>query len=404
MPALYKYKAVTPDGQHRTGAITAQDNSSVEAFLHDQGLPPLQIKLVSERRQFSLFGFMGGSEYEGLIMFTGSLATLHRAGVPLLKALSIIRVGPENGRFNHAIDKLRIDVQNGNSLSGAMSRISDIFSNVYVSCVAAGEESGQLDRTLDEVADILEQELNLNRRIKAGIRYPAMVIGAIVVAFFVLMNFVIPRFVTFYSGFNAELPLPTRIIMGVSSFVTGYWPLLLVLTIVAAFIFRQVLKSDKGRLWFDRLLLRIPVLGTLITKGNVARFSMMFKILNSSGLTIIKSIEVLAATIKNAAIAAEIRQLGQLFRRGREIDLVEGEFKHIPVQALHMLAIGLESGKLDTMLHEIGKHYSKQVMYTSRQLTAIIEPILTLVMGAFVLILALAIFLPMWNLIKVFQG
>lgn len=404
MPALYKYEALARDGGHQTGTITAPEVAAVEAFLRDQDLLPIKIAAVRDRRRVSLFGFLKGADYENLIMFTNSLATMHRAGIPLLRALATIKVGRPQGRFNYAIDRLRVEIQSGKQLSEAMADIPDIFSGVYVSCVAAGEESGRLENTLDELAIMLEQEMELTRQIKSGIRYPAMVVGAIVIAFFVIMNFVVPRFVAFYSGFGAELPLPTRIIIGVSGFFTAYWPALLGLAIIAGFGFKKLLGHEQGRLWFDRQLLKIPVLGTLIIKGNVARFSLMFRILITSGLPIVKSILLLAATVKNTAIGLEIRRMGDIFKQGREINVDRGDFTYFPQQALHMLAIGLESGNLDVMLREIGDHYSKQVMYTSRHLTAIIEPILTLVMGVFVLVLALAIFLPMWSLIKVFQG
>ncbi|MCP4684504.1 MAG: type II secretion system F family protein [bacterium] len=404
MPALYKYEALAQDGSHQKGTITAPEAAAVEDFLRGQELLPISISAIKDRRQISMFGFLKGADYENLIMFTNSLATMHRAGIPLLRALAVIRVGRADGRFNYAIDRLRVEVQSGKQLSEGMSDIGDVFSGVYVSCVAAGEESGSLENTLDELAVMLEQEMELTRQIKSGIRYPAMVIGAIVAAFFVIMNFVVPRFVTFYSGFDTELPLPTRIIMGMSDFFSSYWPVMLVLLIVAGFGFKKLLNNEHGRLWFDRQLLRIPIIGNLIIKGNVARFSLMFRILTTSGLPIVKSVMMLAATVKNTAIGLEIRKLGELFRQGRDIDVESGDFEYFPEQALHMLGIGLESGNLDVMLREVGDHYSKQVMYTSRQLTAIIEPILTLVMGFFVLVLALAIFLPMWNLIKVFQG
>jgi len=404
MPALYKYQALARDGSHQTGTITAPEVTAVEDFLRGQDLLPIKISAVRDRRQASLFGFLKGTEYENLIMFTNSLATMHRAGIPLLRALAVIRVGRPHGRFNYAIDRMRVEVQSGKQLSEAMNEIPDLFSTVYVSCVAAGEESGRLENTLDELAIMLEQEMELTRQIKSGIRYPTMVVGAIVAAFFVIMNFVVPRFVAFYSGFGADLPLPTRIIIGISNFFSAYWPIMLVLAVIGVFGFRKLLMHERGRFWFDSQLLKIPVLGSLIIRGNIARFSLMFRILITSGLPIVKSVTMLAATVKNTAIGAEIRQMAEIFKQGREIDVPTGDFHYFPEQALHMLAIGLESGNLDVVLREVGDHYSKQVMYTSRHLTAIIEPILTLVMGAFVLILALAIFLPMWNLIKVFQG
>jgi type II secretory pathway component PulF len=251
---------------------------------------------------------------------------------------------------------------------------------------------------------MLEREAELTRQIKTGLRYPIMVVTAIIAAFIVIMQFVVPRFINFYSSFDAELPLPTQIIVGISSLVTAYWPILLAFSVAGGLVVRALLRRKAGRLWFDRRLLRIPILGDLVTKGNVARFCLMFRILVGSGLTIVRSIDILVGTIKNTAIAEEIARLGESFRRGREEDVTGGDFEFLPRQALHMIAVGLESGSLESMLGEVGEHYTRQVVYTSRQLTAIIEPILTLVMGIFVLVLALAVFLPMWSLIKVFQG
>jgi type II secretory pathway component PulF len=401
MPTQYKYKALGTDGTRRTGTMLAGSPVTVEEFLRDQDLLPIVIKALETKRPFSLFGFLKGSDYDKLIMFTSALATMYRAGIPLLQTLSTIRIGNRDSRFNRALDQIKVDLQTGKPLSEAMDRFPDIFSQVYVNCVAAGEESGKLDATLDQLSAMLEREAELTRQLKAGIRYPLMVVAAIVGALVVLMNFVVPRFSAFYSAFNAELPLPTRIIIGVSNFATTYWPVMLLAMVLLVIGFRSLLRRKPGRRWFDRQLLRLPVLGELIIKGNVARFCLMFRLLISSGLTIVRSLDILTGTIKNAVIAGEIDSLGDSFRRGREIDLASGRFRFFPSQALHMLAVGLESGNLETMLHEIGEHYTKQVIYTSRQLTSILEPILTLVMGAFVLILALAVFLPMWNLIRV---
>lgn len=404
MPTQFKYKAVTPEGRRQHGTLTAANSVTVQEYLREQHLLPIAISPVEPKRPVSLFGFLKGADYEKLIMFTSALATMHRAGIPLLRTLSTIRIGAPHGRFNQAIDQLRIDVQSGKPLSESMTRFPDIFTQVYISSVAAGEESGKLDLTLDEISAMLEREAELTRQLKAGIRYPLMVVAAIAVAFIVIMNFVVPRFSSFYSAFGADLPLPTRIIIGISHFATSNWPIMLILTVAAGLSFRAIYRHKSGREWFDRQILRLPVLGDLIIKGNVARFCLMFRILINSGLTIVKSIDILVNTIKNSAIAREVETLGDSFRRGREIDPTSDEYRYLPEQALHMLAVGLESGNLETMLREIGEHYSKQVIYTSRQLTTIVEPVLTVVMGVLVLTLALAVFLPMWNLIRVFQA
>jgi MSHA biogenesis protein MshG len=404
MPEQYSYKAVSPDGVRKRGAISATSPSQVEEFLRERNLIPVKIQVVKERKPLSLFGFLRGREYENLILFTSSLSTMYRAGIPLLQALSIIRIGNPGSRFNQIIERIRTRVESGKPLSEAMAEYDDIFSRVYTASVAAGEESGRLDETLDELAEMMERELDLNRRIISAIRYPAIVVALILVAFFVLMGFVIPRFVAFYSAFDAELPVPTRIIIAISTFMTTYWPYLLVITVTFILGFRYMLNDPRGRLWHDRRLLKIPVLGDLAVKGTVARFCLMFRILFKAGLPLVQSMDILSATVRNQALAAEVNLLQDLFRKGKDINILNGSFYFFPEQALHMISIGLESGNLERMLKEVGDHYSRRVLYISRHLTAIIEPILTVALGIFVLILALAIFLPMWNLIKVFKG
>jgi MSHA biogenesis protein MshG len=337
-------------------------------------------------------------------MFTNNLATMYRSGIPLLRALTIIKIGPEDGHFNRALQQVKYSVQSGKSLSEAMADFDDIFFRVYRNSIAAGEESGRLEDILDELATMMEKELELSRLIKSGLRYPIIVIIVIAIAFVVLMTYVIPQFVDFYSSFDADLPLPTKIFIGTSNFFTRYWALLLGVAVAAGFGFRKVVSNEKGRLLVDRKLLKLPVFGELILKGNVARFAMMFRILFRAGLPIIQSLQILADSVKNTMVSREINKLEDMFRRGSDANLLEEEFEFLPDLAKQMISIGLETGALERMLGELGTFYGKEVQYTSRHLTAILEPILTLVVSVFVLIMALAIFLPMWNLIKVFNG
>ncbi|MBN1213734.1 MAG: type II secretion system F family protein [candidate division Zixibacteria bacterium] len=404
MPVRYKYRAVSRDGQVHKGVVTSQSSELVEQLLSNQNLLPIKITPVGENKTISMFGFLRRVDYDKLISFTTSLATLHRAGVPLLRALSIIKVGKENSRFNYAIDQIKLNVRSGKPLSEGMAEFSDLFSRTYTASVAAGEESGKLEYTLDELAEILEKEMEMNRQIRLAIRYPLIVITVIIAAFVVMMTFVIPRFVDFYSSFGAQIPAPTRLMIFISNTVSQYWPLVLAGLVAAGLTFKKIISNKNGRFWFDRQLLKLPIFGNLIIKSNIARFALMFKILFRSGLPIIKCLDILASTIKNTVIEREIRQLEELFKKGKDIEIRPGNFKYLPDMSLHMMSIGLESGSLDEMLGEIGKHYTKEVAYTSRQLISVIEPILTLVLGVFILLLALAIFLPMWNLIKVFNS
>ena len=403
MPEQFKYRAVNSEGRFRDGVITAQNIAQVEEFLQAQRLIPIKVSRVGDQRPFTLFGFIGGADYEKLIQFVSSLSTMYKAGIPLLRALNIIKESKTDARFAFIIDQTSISVQAGKPLSEALAEFPEMFSSVFIACIAAGEESGKLDATLDELAMMLEREMELTRNVKSAVRYPLIVIGVIALAVVVLMTFVIPKFVHFYGAFGAELPLPTRILIGASGIFVNYWWAVLLGGAGIGYGIYKLLTNPEGRRWFDEKVLATPILGPLIVKGNVARFSMMLRIMYKSGLPLMKSLEILIGTIKNTAIANEVQKLAELFQNGQPVNENITEFRYFPPQALHMISIGLESGNLEHMLGQVGEHYTKQVLYASRNLTAIIEPILTLVLGSFVLLMALAIFLPMWNLVKVFN-
>lgn len=403
MPIQFRYKAVGDDGVIKSGDISAENDEQVVEFLAGRSLRPISVAPTTARQAFSLMGFFKGSDYEDLIVFTNQLATMYRAGIPILKILSMIRIGDEGSRFNHAIRQIRYNVQSGYSLSQAMREYDHIFTNVYINGVEAGEESGKLDEILSELSAMLEQELELTRQIKSGTRYPMIIISVIVLAFIVIMTFVVPKFISFFDSFGAELPLPTKMLIATSNFFTQYWAVVLGVAISVWIGFKKLVANENGKLWVDRKMLQMPVFGPLIIKGNVARFSMMFHILFISGLPITKALKVLIESVKNSAMGLEIKHLEDLFHRGSETELLTEKFDYFPDMAKQMISIGLESGSLDKMLYELGQHYTKEVQYTSRHLTAILEPLLTLVVTGFVLILALAIFLPMWNLIEVFK-
>lgn len=404
MPELYTYKARGLEGGDVVGEMTAESEEQVLAYLSEQRYIPISIKKSSAKKLGSLAGFFRGTDHESLIIFTGNLSTLYKAGIPLLRALSLISIGKPESRFNYAIKQLRFGLQAGKSLSQAMAEFDDLFPQTYRATIAAGEESGHLDEILDELSAMLEEEMALVRQVKSGVRYPIMVILAIVAAFIVIISYVIPKFVDFYSSFGAQLPLPTRIIMGISQLFTSYWWAALAVVILLAYGFRRLLADERGKFWFDTRVLRLPIFGDLVAKGNVASFCLMLRILFKSGIPLIKSLKLLSESIKNTAIAAEVNQMNSLLEQGREHDIRLTRFEFMPQMALEMISIGLESGALDNMLQVVGRHYAKQVGYASRQLTAVLEPILTIVLGIFVLILALSIMLPMWNLIKVFNG
>ncbi len=404
MPDTYTYTARTRTGQKRTGSIQADSPSRVAALLDEQALIPIEITHRDGAIRSGILGFLRGSQYEDLILFTRNLSTLYQAGIPLLKALSIIKIGQPGSYFNRAIIKIHDNIQAGRALSDALAEFPRVFSPIYCSSVAAGEASGKLDLILDSLAEMLERDLELKRQIKSAVRYPIFVVTAIALAFTVMITFVIPRFVQFYASAGAELPAPTRALIGLNYFIVHYWFLILTGAVILIFSFKKLYSTAAGRLYFDTRLLKMPIFGDLVVKGNVARFAYMFHLLLKSGIPIVKALDLLADTIRNSRLTAEIRFLSESFREGREITGLTDRVIFFPDMALQMINVGLESGSLESMLTEVAKHYGKEVDYRSRHLTALLEPILTVVLGAFVLVVALAVFLPMWNLIKVFRG
>ena len=404
MSKTFSYTARTLDGKKRTGIIQAEDTERVAAILSEQQLIPTEIKPRKPLEKRGIFGLMISRTFEELIIFTCNLATLYRSGIPILRALSIIKIGDGNSYFNQAVKKIRDGVQSGRALSDSMADFPKLFPHIYTASIAAGEFSGKLDLVLDSLGVMLEKDLELNRQIKASLRYPIMVVSAIAAAFIVLLVFVIPRFMHFYSMMGADLPLPTRFLIWMNHYVTGYAIFIVAGIVALIFLLRKIYSTRAGRAFFDIRFLRMPIFGDLIIKGSIARLSYMFQILIKSGLPIVRSLEMLADVIKNSVLSNEIRYLSEIFREGKESNILSSKLVFFPEMALQMIMVGLESGALESMLTEIANHYSREVDYKSRQLASLLEPLLTVALGAFVLIIALAIFMPMWNLIQVFRG
>jgi len=404
MRQVWTYKARDAVGKLVTGELEAESREQVYETISDRGFIPTSVKKRTDKFSFaSLAGNFGSANREKLIIFTKKLKTLYRAGIPILRALAIIERGGKELGLADEIQGIRNDLHAGMSLSKALSRYPKKFPPIYINSIAAGETSGTLDEVLDQLAVLIEKEMVLTRHIKSAVRYPSMVIGAISLAIFVLMSFVVPRFANLYGKFGAELPLPTRIVIGVSDIFAAYWYMVLIGVVLFILILKKYISTEKGRLKWDTAFLKIPYIGDLIMKANVARFAAMLNILFHSGVPMVHCLNILRDTASNKAIAGEIGQMADSFERGSEIGQNLKSYKFMPDMALEMLEVGLESGSVETIMAELATHYEMELDYKSRNLTSLLEPILTIFIGIMVLVLALAIFLPMWNLIQVFR-
>lgn len=404
MRQVWTYKARGRSGEPVTGEIEGETREQVSEVISEQGLIPTIVKRRPDRISFAaILGSFGSANREKLIIFTKELKTLYRAGIPLLRALTIIeRSGRQLGMTNE-LAGIRSDLQAGLTLSRALARYPKTFPPIYISSIAAGEASGTMDEVLDQLAALIEKELALTRQIKSAVRYPAMVIGVIACALVILMTFVIPRFADIYGRYGAALPLPTQIVVGASRFFAGYWYLFAALLIIMVVALKRHLATEKGRLFWDTWLMKIPLVGDLIIKANTARFAAMLKILFRSGVPMVSCLGILKEIIANKAIAQEIALMAESFERGQEIGHDRSQYRYFPPMALEMFKVGLESGSVETVMDELAEHFELELEYKSRHLTELLEPLLTVVIGCLVLVLALAIFLPMWNLIQIFR-
>jgi type II secretory pathway component PulF len=386
---LYQYRARDKDGALRTGTMDATRKEGVADQLSGMGYIPV---MIEEQGQAVPLGLDLGAVFgkitpQDLIIFSRQLATLMSAGIPFVQGLVTLERQSENPRLKAAISQIRRDIEGGSSFSDALARQPKIFSKLYVSLIRAGETAGILDEILNRLALLAEHEAETRARVKAAVRYPLIVVIAISAAFAFLVTFVIPKFAAIFDRFKTELPLPTRILIDINYLVQHYWSL----------------GTPGGRWQWDRMKLRLPVFGLLFQKVALSRFARIFSAMQKSGISMMLTLEIAGETIGNVVIARSVESMSDSLRDGKGLTAPMEASGLFPPMVIQMMSVGEETGQLDTMLNKVSDYYDMDVEYTLRNLAALIEPILLLFVGVMVLFLALGIFLPMWNMMSLFQ-
>jgi type II secretory pathway component PulF len=402
---LFRYKARNEFGSPLKGTLDSSGPEAVALHLSNLGFIPISIK----EEQPGLFSDSFFSDFqrispEDLIIFTRQLATLINAGLPFLSSMDSLVAQTENPRLKKTLLQVRRDVEGGLFFSDALIRHPKIFSSLFVNMVRAGEVGGVLDEILERLARLAEHEVETRNRIKVATRYPKIVMFALLVAFVILTTLVIPKFANLYSNFQVALPLPTRILIGINDAVHQYWYLMIGGTILAVGGIRHYLRTDPGRLWWDSFKLKIPVFGPIFLKTALSRFARVFGTLTRSGLPMLQTLDTVSTTVGNVLISRVINTLRESARQGKGLVQpmrVSGVFPPVVIQ---MVAIGEETGKMEEMLFKVSDYYDMEVEYKIKNLSASLEPILLVLIGGTVLFLALAIFLPWWNLVSVFKS
>ena len=397
---LFLYRAITPQGAMIEDFMEAANSQLVAEKLQKLDYLPLKISVKGGGLQMELFKSKPKVKVDEVIVFTRQLVTLLKAGVPLLACLEALVEQTDNKGFQEILSLVYKDIESGISFSEALSKHPKVFSALYISSIRAGEFGGALDEVLERLGELMEHDRQTRSRVKSAMRYPIIVIISMVVAFFALMLLVVPKFITMFEKVGIELPLPTRIMIFLYEVISQQWPWLLAGLAVVLAAFQVWIRSESGRYTWDGLLLKMPVFGPLIMKTAMSRFTRMFETLNSSGLPILQTLDIVSGTVGNVVIGKEIQKAALGIRQGEGIAVPLKQSKLFPPMVVRMIAIGEQSGSLDTMLLNVSKHYDTEVEYAVKNLTSLIEPMLTVGLGAIVLFLALAIFLPMWDLTK----
>ncbi|CAG4885208.1 MSHA biogenesis protein MshG [Georgfuchsia toluolica] len=408
MPA-FSYSGRNSAGELVNGSLEGATSSAVADLLFSSGITPLEIKpALAGAKETAEAGASGGFDLFGdrirhvdVLLFTRQIHTLLKAGIPIMRALAGLQESAVNQAMKKVLGQIRTSLDSGRELSLSMARHPTVFSGFYLSMVRVGEMTGRLEEVFLRLFDHLEFERLMREQVKSALRYPSFVVAAMAVALFVVNIFVIPAFAKVFAGFGAELPLLTRILIGFSNFTVHWWYILIGAIAVAGAAFRGWVATTAGHYEWDRIKLRIPIAGKIIHKATLARFARSFALASRSGVPIIQAMTTVANTMDNAYIADKVERMRDSIERGESLlraSIGAGVFTPVVLQ---MIAVGEESGALDEMMEEIGGMYQNEVEYELKTLAQQIEPILIVMLGVMVLILALGIFLPIWDLGRV---
>ncbi|MBK9021804.1 MAG: type II secretion system F family protein [Sulfuritalea sp.] len=405
--ATFAYRGRNGAGEIVQGSMEGAAAGTVADQLVASGVTPVEIRAVEVAADKTGNGagglqlFPQKVEHMDVLLFSRQIHTLLRAGVPIMRALAGLQESSTNPAMRELLQDVRESLDSGRELSLSLARHPKVFSAFYLSMVRVGEMTGRLEEVFIRLFDHLSFERFMQEQVKSALRYPSFVVAAMGIAIVIVNIFVIPAFANVFKGLGAELPLMTRLLIGFSDFMVNWWHAMLFGFVGVFFGFNTWRKTTEGRYTWDRFKLRIPIAGKIIRKATLARFAASFALASRSGVPIIQALTNVSETVDNAYISHKVEKMRDGVERGESIlrtSISAGVFTPVVLQ---MIAVGEESGALDDMMKEIADMYQSEVEYELKTLAQQIEPILIVALGIMVLILALGIFLPLWDLGKV---
>lgn len=389
----------TKDGKTISGTIEASTKQNALSTLAHQNIHTLSIKQASSGS--NLFKRKGKVKLKDIVVFTRQLSTMISAGVPLNRSLATLQSQTENKYFNHIINEVAKDIEGGMNMADALGKHPNVFSDIYVNMVRAGEAGGILDEILKRLASQVEKDASIRKKIKSAMAYPMVIFGITILAFFGIMFFVIPKIAAILKdlgGENAKLPVYTQVLLGISDFMRSNALIIIPVLVGGIYLLRRYIKTPKGKYKFHALLLKIPIIKTIITKIALARFARTFASLMGAGVAVLDSLEVTANAIGNKVIEADLKEAAKAVKNGKQLSEPLSQSKYFPAIVSQMLAIGEETGQIDTILVKVADFYEEEVDAVIDGLSALIEPIMIVVLGAMVGVIAASVMGPIASL------
>jgi type IV pilus assembly protein PilC len=403
MATTYTYRVRDKEGRLLEGTLEADSTTLVANRLQAMGYMPVSIeKQAGSKMQLEIKipGLTDRISGKDIAVFSRQFATMINSGLSLIRALHILGEQTENKKLAEIVGEVRLDVERGSSLSQALARFPKAFDQLFVSMVRAGETGGVLDDVLMQLAEIIEKRVELNRKIKSAMTYPVAVMGLVLLIVTAMLVFVVPTFQKMYADLGGTLPAPTRLLLAVSGFVKSYAPLIVLFDIGAFFGFRRWVQSDDGRARWDVIKLRVPIFGKLTHKTAMTRFSRTFAVLLRSGVPILEALEITSDTVNNTVVSHAIKDVQDAVKRGEALSSPLTRHTIFPPMVTQMMAVGEETGAVDTMLEKVADFYDQEIEATVDAMTSLIEPLLIVVLGSVVGSMVVALYMPMFNLIN----
>ena len=398
--SIFSYIATNAESGVVRGELRAAGEENVLVQLERMGLAPVSVSKKQKSILDMNITFFEKVPPTDIYNFTRQLSVMLKAGVPLVDALDSVHSDQTNPLLNKTIDAVIEDVSGGMSLSKSMSKHPKVFNNMFVNIVKAGERAGVLDKVLFQLADFIAHDLKLTMGIKAAIRYPSIVIGITLLVGVFAVTYILPRFSTLFSNTRIELPLPTRILLGIDQFTKDNWTGIVFFSLFFIFVFWRALRTKAGLYQWHKFILGLPIFGPLAQKMAISRFCHVLDTLDRTGVPILEALDISGRTVGNTFVEDRLSKVHADVEVGKKVALSIQRHTHdiFPPHVLKMIQVGEDAGAMDDMLKEIGDMTDAEVQDRVLKLTATLEPLITVVMGVFILTLALAIFLPIWDM------